>query len=58
MIGTKKHGWEINNKTKQITIYSPTSLCEKLVTKTKVKTVICFDDIKELNISYTKPMLS
>lgn len=58
MIGTKKHGWEINNKTKQIIVYSPVSLYEKLIKKSKVKKVISFDKIEELTVSYTKPMSS
>lgn len=57
MIGTKKHGWEINNKTKQIIVYSPVSAYEKLINKIKAKTIIDFADIEELNISYTRPLL-
>lgn len=55
-IGTRKHGWEIDNENKIITIFSPRSLYEKITNKVKGTIVIHFDDIERLNISYTSPI--
>lgn len=56
LIGSKKHGWEIDNENKVITVYYPKSLFEKITNKSDSISIIHFDDIHTLNISYTSPV--
>ncbi|MEG0366526.1 MAG: hypothetical protein RR585_06805 [Coprobacillus sp.] len=51
LLGTYKHGWEVNIKDKTITLYYLLNLVEKL-NKTEQKHVISFESINNILVSW------